>query len=143
MHLTRSIDIQAPPEVVWSVWADVERWPEWTESVSRVERLDPGPLAVGTRVRIRQPKFPTVVWRVTDLDEGRGWTWVSASPGALVTASHRVEPHPGGSRAIAAIWYAGPIARLVGWLSRSLTERYVGMEAAGLKARSEARARGS
>ena len=141
MHLTRSIDIQAPPNVVWDVWTDVERWPEWTASVSRVERLDPGPLAVGKRVRIRQPKFPTVVWRVTELDEGRSFAWVSASPGARVTGRHGVEPHAGGTRATAAISYAGPIALLVARLSRSLTERYLGLEAAGLKARSEERGR--
>ena len=65
---------------------------------------------------------------------------MSASPGARVTASHRIEPHAGGSRATLAITFAGPIARLVGWLSRSLTERYLHLEAAGLKARSEEQA---
>jgi hypothetical protein len=39
-----------------------------------------------------------------------------------------------------AIAFAGPIARLVGWLSRSRTELYLRLEAVGLKARSEARA---
>ena len=139
MRFITSIDIQAPPAVVWAVWTDLERWPEWTASVSRVERLDSGPLAVGLRVRIRQPKFPPAVWRVTDVDEGRSFTWVSESPGARVTGSHRIEPHAGGSRATAAITFAGPVARLVGWLSRSLTERYLQLEAAGLKARSEER----
>jgi len=57
MHFTDSIDIQAPTEVVWAVWSDIERWPEWTASVARVERLDPGALAVGLRARIHQPKF--------------------------------------------------------------------------------------
>ena len=141
MHFTDSIDIQAPPEVVWTVWSDVERWPEWTASVSRIERLDPGPLAVGLRVRIHQPKFPPAVWRVTAVEEGRGFTWVSTSPGARVTGSHRIEPHALGSRATLSIAFAGPIARLVGWLSRSLTRRYLQLEAAGLKARSEERSR--
>jgi uncharacterized membrane protein len=139
MRLTSSIDIQAPPDTVWAVWSDLERWPEWTASVSRVERIDPGPLAIGLRARVHQPKFPPATWRVIALEEGRGFTWVSESPGARVTASHWIEPHAGGSRATSAITFAGPIALLVGWLSRSLTERYLRLEAAGLKARSEAR----
>ena len=140
MHLTDSIDIQAPPEAVWAVWSDVERWPEWTASVSRVERTGAGPLAAGQRARVRQPGFPPATWRVTAVEEGRGFTWVSESPGARVTGSHRIEPRDGGSRATLGIAFAGPIARLVGWLSRSRTERYLRLEAVGLKARSEARA---
>ena len=141
MHLSAIADIQAPPEIVWTVWTDLERWPEWTASVARIDRLDRGPLAVGLRARVRQPKFPSVTWRVTDVDQGRGFTWVSTSPGARVTGSHRIEPIGVGSRAMASIAFEGPIARLVGRLTRSITERYLHLEAAGLKTRSEQLAR--
>lgn len=141
MHYRHTIEIAAPPDIVWTVWSDVERWPEWTRSVSRVEQLDRGPLAVGVRVRIRQPKFPPAVWRVTDVQQGRAFTWVSVSPGARVIGTHRVEPHGHSSRATAEISFEGPVARLVGWLSRSLTERYLGLESEGLRARSEELAR--
>lgn len=139
MELSRSIDIQAPPDVVWAVWSDVERWPEWTASVSRIERLEPGPLAIGHRARVRQPKLPTAVWQVTKLEVGRGFEWVSASPGARVTGYHWIEPQGGGCRVKLGIVFAGPIARLVGWLTRSLSERYLELEANGLKARTERR----
>jgi uncharacterized protein YndB with AHSA1/START domain len=142
MQLSKSIDIHAPPAIVWAVWTDLERWPEWTASVSRIERVTPGPLAVGLRVRIWQPKFPRAEWRVTEIDEGRAFVWVSRSPGATVTGTHRIEPRAGGSRATMSIAFEGPVAKVVGWLSRSLTERYLGFEAAGLKARSEGGARG-
>jgi len=155
MDMSRSIDIAAPPEVVWSVWSDVARWPEWTAGVAHVEVLDAdgrgaaasaadaSPLAVGTRVRIRQPKFPTAVWRVTTVEPGRGFTWVSVSPGARVTGFHWIEPRAdGGSRATMGLAFDGPVARLVAWMSRELTERNLGLEAEGLKRRSEARAAG-
>lgn len=141
MDRTRSIDIAAPPDVVWAVWSDIERWPEWTASVARVERFDRGPLAIGHRARVRQPKLPVAVWQVTKLEQGRGFEWVSASPGARVTGYHWIEPQGSGSRARLGVVFAGPVALLVGWLTRSLTERYLGLEAAGLKARSEARAK--
>ena len=139
MELTWSIDIEAAPEVVWAVWSDVARWPEWTASVSHIERFEQGPLAIGHRARVRQPKLPTAVWRVTKVEPGRGFEWVSASPGARVTGYHWIEPQGSGSRARLGIVFAGPIARLVGWLTRSLTARYLELEANGLKARSEQR----
>jgi polyketide cyclase/dehydrase/lipid transport protein len=139
MELTRSVDIQAPPDVVWEVWADVERWAEWTASITRIERFEAGPLAIGHRARVQQPKLPTAVWRVTKLEEGRGFEWVSASPGSHVMGYHWITPQGSGSRARLGVVFSGPIARLVGWLTRSLTERYLALEAAGLKARSEER----
>ena len=48
-------DIAAPIERVWAATLDIERWPQWTPTVSRAKVLDPGPVAVGSKVRISQP----------------------------------------------------------------------------------------
>jgi uncharacterized membrane protein len=140
MHLGATVEIDAPPSVVWSVLRDVERWPEWTASMSSVTPLEPGPFAVGYRARVRQPKLRPAVWRVTRLDEGRGFVWVTTGPGSRIAGSHYVEPRAGGSLARLDLEFEGPIGGLVGRLWRGLSERYVGLEAAGLKARSEERA---
>ena len=60
-------EVDAPPEVVFAVLSDVERWPEWTPTVTRVERLGNAgaPLALGGRLRIVQPKVPPAEWTVT------------------------------------------------------------------------------
>ena len=137
MRLSRTIEIHAPPEVVWNVWRDVERWPEWTASVTRVEPLENGPFAIGYRALVLQPKLPRAVWRVTELEEGRRFTWIYTSPGVRLTASHRVEPSGSGTRADSFVEFSGPFGGLVGRLARATTERYLTMEAEGLKARSE------
>jgi uncharacterized membrane protein len=134
---THAIDIDAPPSAVWAVWSDIVRWPAWTPGISAVEPLDPGPLAPGLRVRVRQPRLPAAVWRVTAVEPDRGFTWVSEAPGAHIIATHRIEPRGTGSRATLSIAYAGPVGRLVALLTRRITERYLRLEAEGLRAQSE------
>jgi uncharacterized protein YndB with AHSA1/START domain len=141
MHIAHSIDIDAPPETVWETWTAIERWPEWTASISRIERISPGPFAVGLRARIHQPGLPVAIWQVTDIDEGHSFTWISASPGVRVTANHSIRPGLKGSHVTLTITFAGLIGRIAGWLTRSRTERYLHLEAAGLKARSETHGR--
>src|SRR5688500_20354763 len=67
MRTDITVDISAPPEVVWAVISDVESWPEWTASVTSVRRLSSERLPVGSRVRLKQPRLPATVWTVSDL----------------------------------------------------------------------------
>ena len=60
-----SIEVEAPAAVVWDVFSDVERWPEWTASVTRLVALDGPGIAVGRRFGIKQPRMPNLVWEVT------------------------------------------------------------------------------
>jgi hypothetical protein len=130
-----AMEIPAPLPLVWSVMADVARWPEWTESVSCVKLLLPGLLQVGSRVRIHQPKLPPAYWRVTELNPGTSFTWVSRAPGVQVTACHNAETIAIGSRVTLSIHYVGWLGSLVARWVGELNERYLEMEASGLKAR--------
>lgn len=123
--------------------SDVEAWPAWTPSVRSIVRVDPGELHVGQRLRISQPRFPTTVWRLTELVDGRFFVWQAGGPGARTTATHTVEPTDTGARATLSLAQRGPLGLLVGALSNSLTRRYLEMESAGLKQRSEEVARSS
>ena len=131
-----SVTIDAPIDVVWSVFTDVERWPTWASSFAWVELID-GPMRLGAKARIRQPRLPTVVWEVTKWEPGRSWTWAATGPGLRTEASHVLTRS--GERTVAeqSITSSGPLGRLAAWLSRSLTRRYLAVEAAGLKRRSE------
>ena len=136
--LQHTVTIAAPPERVWAVLVDIERWPERIPTVDAVERLDEGPLAIGSRTRLQQPRLPTAVWTVTELTDGSSFTWNSSSPGVTVTAAHHVEPDPDGSRLTLALQVSGPMSG-IGWLmTRSLTKRNVETEAASIKTAAEA-----
>lgn len=139
MNVQDGITIAAPIARVWDVYRDVERWPEWTASVTSVELLDGPGLAVGARARIKQPRFPAVVWTVTDIAPGRSWTWQARAPGATTTATHvlqRVDDTT--TRVEQTIHQTGILGAIVARLSARLTRRYLAMEAAGLRRRAEA-----
>lgn len=68
--MTISIDVETrigrPPAEVFAALIDVEHWPAWliASGIVRVESLDTGPLAMGSRLRVSQ----TVAGRSTVLD---------------------------------------------------------------------------
>ncbi|HTY30115.1 SRPBCC family protein [Mycobacterium sp.] len=133
-----SVEIDAPPRLVWDVFSDVERWPEWTASVTSLNGQDGSTLAVGRRFAIKQPGLQKLVWKVTELEPGTSWTWVHRSPGVLVTARHYVTALPGGRTLVRqGLDQRGVLGALVGQLTVRRTKRYLKLEAEGLKARSE------
>lgn len=144
MYSQDSVEIDAPPQLVWDVFTDVERWPEWTASVRSLVGLDGAALDVGKRFAIKQPGMPKLIWEVTELDPGSSWTWVQRGPGALVTASHHVVAQPGGrTLARQQIDQSGLLGALVGRLMTKKTKRFLELEGRGLKARSEQLSRSS
>ena len=145
MEFTITTDVDAPADVVFAVLTDIERWPEWTPTVTRVERPDGSsrPLAIGNRLRIVQPKVPPAEWTVTALEAGRGFPIMSRSPGATVVANHWIEPlgDERRSRVTLSVTFSGWLGQIIARLMRGLNERYLAQEAAGLKRRSEETAR--
>src|SRR5436190_11777690 len=126
---TIAIDITAPADRVWEVMSDVEHWHEWTPSVTSVKLIGAGPLAVGSRALIRQPKFPPAMWKVSSIEPGRSFTWISSAPGLRVIGHHAVEPTASGSRATLSLDLQGPFGGAFGWLTKDITERYLAFEA--------------
>lgn len=130
-------DVAASPERVWEVMSDCERWAEWTPSVTSVELLDK-PMRLGSRALIRQPQIPPGKFRVTALDPGRSFTWATGVPGILFAhARHSIEPVPSGARVTLALRFDGLLGGVMGRRMAELNCRYITMEAAGLKRRSE------
>jgi uncharacterized protein YndB with AHSA1/START domain len=130
---TRHID--APPQRIWEVLFDVARWPEWTPTIVRVERLDNGPFQVGSRAKVRQPKLPHALWEVTGVVDGRSFTWEATGPGIKTIARHEVVPDSTGSKVTLSIEQTGPIGAVAAIAWRRLTQRYIELEAESLDKR--------
>ena len=74
---------------------------------------------------------------VSHLQPGRSFTWKTRAPGLEVTASHSVVSVGKGSQARLTLYFDGIVGGILARAMRKLNERYVGLEAAGLKKRSE------
>jgi carbon monoxide dehydrogenase subunit G len=138
MEYTVTTDIDATPQAVWQILADVEHWPEWTASMTSIDRLDDGPLAVGSRARVKQPKLPTADFVVTDLEPGASFEWTSKRTGMTSVGDHRISPRANGSEVKLTFRITGALAPVVSAFGRKLIRNYVDTEAAGLKRRAEA-----
>ncbi len=137
MAVRVEVEIRASAEVVWAVLADVERWTEWTPSTTRIELLEGDELGAESRVRIKQPRLPATVWRVSDFVAGQRFTWDAPAFGVTTTATHAIAPGTDGVNVTLSVETRGRLS----WLARPLVEwisrRYVRQEAAGLKRRCE------
>ena len=133
MWFSSSVDILAPADLVWSTLIDVERWPGWTSSMSKVTLLGPAPLAVGSRVKIKQPRLPSAVWTVDQLTPGSFFSWINYSVGLTSFADHRMSTSDTGTQVVLSIRQSGALAPLLSLVAGNLTRTYVRTEAAGLK----------
>src|SRR5262249_1671003 len=100
MKLEISVNIDRTPQAVWAVLMNLERWPEWTRSISAVERLDQSAFGVGSRVRVQQPKLKALMWQVSEFQPGRRFTWEARSAGIYVVATHAIAPDARGGSTV-------------------------------------------
>ncbi|MBV8087459.1 MAG: SRPBCC family protein [Chloroflexi bacterium] len=120
--------------MVWAALTDVEGWPNWTASMTSVQRLDAGELALGSQARIRQPRLPELVWTVTGLDYQRSFTWEARSAGLVTAGEHAIALVGAGKVQLTLrVRHTGRLSGLVGLLTGRQTQRYMAMEAEGFK----------
>ena len=137
-EFTHDISIAAPPARVWTLLAALDHWPTWTPTLSRIECLDPGPPAIGSRVRISQPRLRPAVWEIDDWRAGQGFSWFTVSPGLKVSASHEVRARASGCELSLRLRFEGLLGGVVGWFAGRITRDYMAQEARGLKRQAEA-----
>jgi hypothetical protein len=93
---------------------------------------------VGSCAVIRQPKLPSALWRMVELDDSRrSFTWVNSAPGVRVVAKHSVVSVGERSRIELSLRFDGMFAGILGFVTRKLNNRYLALEAQGLKSRVE------
>lgn len=123
---------------IWEVLSDLERWPQWTESIDTVQLLDSSALGVGSHILVKQPRLRATRWTITDWKPPKSFTWETRSMGLRVTARHRINQEPSACKLELRLQLEGWLAPLVGAFAGRLIRRYMAMEATGIKSVSEA-----
>lgn len=138
MRFERSIEIDASQRRVWDVISDLEAWPQRVETVASVELLTPAPLARGSRVRLKQPRLAVAIWEITIWDPPGYFEWTQKTSAITNVAGHRVEAlGVGRARLTLTLDMRGPLSPVTGLLYKGLTNRYMGLEAEGMKRAAE------
>jgi uncharacterized membrane protein len=137
MRFEKSLDITAPQQHVWDVLSDLEAWPRRIDTVETVELLTPSPLAKGSRVRLKQPKLPEGVWDITVWDPPSYFEWTQKTSGITSVAGHRVEGLGEGRARLTLTLDMRGFLIPVALFYRGLTNRYMNLEAEGMKRAAE------
>jgi uncharacterized membrane protein len=138
MRFERAIEIDAPQQRVWDVLTNLEAWPQRIETVDAVEPLTPAPFSKGSRVRLKQPKLGEAIWDVTVWDPPSYFEWTSKTSGIRSIAGHRVEAlGDRRARLTQTIDMRGLLIPIVALFFKGLTNRYMNLEAEGMKRAAE------
>jgi carbon monoxide dehydrogenase subunit G len=122
--------IDAPVALIWRLTTDIDDWPAFMPTMQKLDRLDDGPLRVGSTARVKQPGQTAAVWTVTRLEPMREFTWETRRPGIRMTGRHLLEPSGTGTRNTLVLETAGPAAGVFTALFGPLLRKAIQREAA-------------
>ena len=140
-QVERSVQIDAPPAVVWSVLTDLDAYGEWNRYSPSAE----GELAVGGVVTIEAHLGEEVRWvdnLITRLEPERSLCWHSMNWYEFLARGTRcrdLHEEAGGTRLRHHEVMEGPLAGLIEWIYRPRIEAGLERMNTDLKRASEAR----
>ena len=142
-RIERRFAIAAPAETAWRILIDVERWPEWSKSIRSAERIDEGPLRLGSQARMDVAGTRPSTLTVTEITEGRSFTWESTQGGVTAVMRHAIEPRESGCELVLSVEARGIVGALAWPLVWYVSNRNLAWEGNGLKERAEAEQAGA
>ena len=130
----RAIEIEAPQQVVWSSLTDLRAWEKFAPYMKSFQALDQGALRLGSRVKVTPKGLPGSVWKVTEIEEPRSFTWeTSAAPGLRLVAGHEANPRTSGTEAVLWLDWKGLLGAALSPLLRIVFRRNIRLASQGLK----------
>jgi uncharacterized protein YndB with AHSA1/START domain len=134
-----SIDIAAPPDVVWAVMAAIDRWPEWNPEVKSAH-LE-GELSEGATFRWKTGPA-TITSTLRQVDPPSRIVWTGKTFGIKAIHVWNIEPLGSGARVRTEESWDGLVARMTRRSSQRTVEKALKEGPLHLKAEAERRATG-
>jgi hypothetical protein len=90
-QLRREFTVELPVERAWQHLARLEQWPSWARHITQVEVQSPGNLGPQSAGRLHLSNGLKPVFKVTEFNLYRNWTWVGGFLWLTVRYDHRFE----------------------------------------------------
>ena len=134
---TGDIEIQAKPEVVWDVLADIDNWPSWNPDVKEAKLT--GGLKEGSVFRWKAGPG-TITSTLEQVERPREIGWSGKTMGIIAVHVYRLEPLGDGTKVHSEESFDGLIARVLKGPTRGTLQKGLDGGLASLKREAERRA---
>ena len=98
IHIPSVVDVQVPAEDVFTYLSDPATNPEWSPNALEVSDVPDGPMALGTRYRVRLKFFGHVTFVIDEFEPGRRFRVDCNPPGGRLTHRFIIESTAAGAR---------------------------------------------
>jgi uncharacterized protein YndB with AHSA1/START domain len=132
--------IEAPIEIVWQVLSDIENWPRWNKSVSKIRVT--GPIVPGTSF-VWAGGGSKIVSRLEDVDPPKRIAWSGKTLGIRAIHVWELAAEGNGTHVHTVESFEGLVARLFRGFARKTLAKALDQGVSSLKTEAESRAAGS
>lgn len=136
MQVEHSILIEAAPECVFALYADVSNWNRWDPD-TKASSID-GPFQVGTSGSLTPAKGNTVRMLLTSVVPNRSFTVEAKVPLFRMVFEHELTPANGVTKVVHRVTFSGALAFLLGRIVGAQVNKGLPTTLANLKAAAEA-----
>lgn len=133
-RIIKTITINKEISFVYNTLKEIEKWYLWTTSINKISFLTDRGFEVGAKIKIEQPKLPSAIWTITEIDENKMFTWKTRRLGTEIIGKHWLEELKNDTIVTLEIEYNGFWESIFHKLSSKITTQYLELEINGLKA---------
>jgi len=116
MRFESSIDINAPPEKIWTLIDKLEQWPQWMPSIKKIERISKGPLTTGSQLSVTAKisgLTVTLLMTITEFIPERNVVMKGRTLGTNLIRFYNLEPLDGKTK----VTIGGEVSGALAWLA--------------------------
>ena len=117
MRFESSIDVNAPPEKVWTLVDKLEQWSQWMPSIKKIERVSKGPLTAGSQLSVTAKVSGLTVkllMTITEFVPERNVVMKGKALGTNLTRFYNLKPLDDRTK----VTIGGEVSGVLAWLAR-------------------------